>query len=239
LDSDDVLFPEALTTLHDAAQTSAAGMIVGQIQFANEQLKDLWMLKPSHEKYPSDKMNYPSLITGRYFLLPGAVLLRRKCVNGVAGFDRTLEPCEDYDFYLRVALHCELKCIESPVLKYRMHGGNTDMTQIYEGGLKVARRHLSLLAEAESIPSPLRRVSRANWMVRVADNNYSLGKNPKALKYYVRALMLRPSLFFDRRIDRQILASLIPVLLRQQLKSKLHLNGTLAPDEGTGKQRFS
>jgi glycosyltransferase involved in cell wall biosynthesis len=239
LDSDDLLFPEALAQLYEAAQTSDAGMIVGQVQFANEQLKNLWLLKPSREMCHEGRLTYPSLITGRYFLLPGAVLLRRKCLQEVAGFDRTLEPCEDYDFYLRMALRYELTCIGQAVLQYRMHSGNTDMREIYEGGLKVARRHLRFLEETESIPPSLRRASRANWMVRVADNNYNLRKNHEALKHYLRALMLRPALVFDRRIDRQILASLIPVLLREELKSRLHLSGALAPDESSGEQRFS
>ncbi|MDQ3652577.1 MAG: glycosyltransferase [Acidobacteriota bacterium] len=228
LDSDDLLFPDALAQLYAAAQSSAAGMIVGQVQFANEQLEKLWLLKPSQVTCREGGLTYPSLITGRYFLLPGAVLLRRECLQKVGGFDRTLEPCEDYDFYLRVALACELTCIEGKVLLYRMHGGNTDMTEIYEGGLEVARRHLRLLAESESIPASLRRVSRANWMLRVADNNYNLRRNPEALKHYLRALMLQPALVFDLRIGRQILASLIPVWLREGLKSRLHLSKGLA-----------
>lgn len=228
LDSDDLLFPDALAQLYGAAQSSAAGMFVGQVQFANEQLEKLWLLKPSRETCREGGLTYPSLITGRYFLLPGAVLLRRVCLQNVAGFDRTLEPCEDYDFYLRVALACELTCIEGKVLQYRMHGGNTDMTKIYEAGLKVARRHLRLLAESESIPASLRRASRASWMLRVADNNYNLRRNLEALKHYLRALMLQPALVFDLSIDRQILASLIPVLLREGLKSRLHLSKGLA-----------
>ncbi len=228
LDSDDLLFPEALTQLYGAAQSSGAGMIVGQVQFANEQLEKLWLLKPSRETCLKGRLTYPSLITGRFVLLPGAVLLRRECVQKLAGFDRTLEPCEDYDFYLRVALVCELNCIEAKVLQYRMHDANTDMTEIYEGGLKVARRHLRLLAESESIPATLRRASRVNWMVRVADNNYNLRRNLEAFKHYLRALILQPSLVFDLRIGRQIVASLIPVLLREGVKSRLHLRKGLA-----------
>jgi glycosyltransferase involved in cell wall biosynthesis len=228
LDSDDLLFPDALAQLYAAAQSSAAGMIVGQVQFANEHLEKLWLLKPSRDTSRKGEVTYSSLITGRYFLLPGAVLLSRECLQKVTGFDRTLEPCEDYDFYLRVALAFELTCIERPVLRYRLHGGNTDMREIYEGGLKVACRHLSLLEEAGSIPASLRRASRANWMVRVADNNYNLRRNPEAFKHYLRALMLQPTLVFDLRIDRQILASLIPVLLREELKSRLHLSKGLA-----------
>jgi glycosyltransferase involved in cell wall biosynthesis len=228
LDSDDLLFPHALAQLYGAAQRSAAGMIIGQVQFANEHLEELWLLKPSRETCRKGGVAYPSLIADRFFLLPGAVLLRRECLQKVAGFDHTLEPCEDYDFYLRVALAYELTCIEEKVLQYRMHSGNTDTTAILEGGLKVARRHLRLLAESESIPASLRRSSRANWMVRVADNNYTLRRNPEALKHYLRALMVQPTLVFDLRIDRQILASLMPVLLRERLKPALPVSKHLS-----------
>lgn len=227
LDSDDLLCTDALANLYRAAQSSAADMIVGQVEFANEQLKKVWLLKPSREMSREDRLTYSSLITGRYFLLPGAVLLRRECLQNVAGFDRTLEPCEDYDFYLRVALTSELTCIDAKVLQYRIHSGNTNMTEIYEGGLKVARRHLRLLAESKSIPASIRRASRANWMVRVADNNYNLLRNREALKHYLRALTMQPALVFDLRISRQILASLIPAVLRERLKSTLSLSKPL------------
>jgi len=234
LDSDDMLFPEVLAHLYGTAQSSGAGMVVGEVQFSNEQMEKLWLLDPSRESSREGGLTYPSLITGRYFLLPGAGLLRRKCLQKVAGFDRTLEPCEDYDFYLRAALCCELTFIKRPVLQYRVHSGNTDMREIYEGGLKVAQRHLRLLAEADSIPASVRRISRANWMVRIADNNYNLCRNPEALKHYLRALILQPELVFDLRIDRQILASMIPVLLRTELKSRLHFHGALSRDEKNG-----
>jgi glycosyltransferase involved in cell wall biosynthesis len=237
LDSDDLLFEDALANLYGAFQDSEAGMIVGQVQFSDEQLEKLWLLKPSREICGDGKLTYPSLITGRYFLLPGAVLLHRKCLQDVAGFDRTLEPCEDYDFYLRVAMRYALSCINRPTLRYRMHGGNTDMSEIYEAGLRVARHHLRLLAQAESLPPSIRRASKANWMVRVADNNYNLSRNHEALKHYLWALMLRPAFVFDRRINRQILASLLPVRLREALKSRLHLSGALAQEESIGDQR--
>ncbi len=227
LDSDDMLFPDALANLYQAARQTTSGLILGQAQFIDEYEMKLSLLEPT-AKARRGGMTYPFLISERYVLLQGAFVVRAACLHKIGGFDRALEPCEDYDFCLRAALECRMTYVETPVLKCRVHGGNTDMTEIYEAGLKVARRHLRLLAEAESIPASLRRAGRANWMLRVAHNNYNLLRNREAFKHYLRALVLQPALVLDLSIDRQILASLLPVLLRERLKPSRHSSKRVA-----------
>jgi glycosyltransferase involved in cell wall biosynthesis len=220
LDSDDMLFPDALAILYEAAQHTTAGMILGQVQLVNERQGKLSLLEPTANAR-SGGFNYPALIRERYFLFQGSFLLRAACLHEIGGFDRTLEPCEDYDFCLRAVLAGRVVYVETPVLQCRIHGGNTDPMEIYRGGLKVARKHLRLINEDGALPDTLRRVSRVNWMLRVADNNYGLRRNREALKHYLRALMLRPAIVFDLKIDKQILASLVPAATRERLKAAL------------------
>lgn len=220
LDSDDMLFPDALAKLYEAAQHTTAGMILGQVQLVNERQGKLSLLEPTANARRGG-FNYQALIRERYFLSQGSFLLRAACLHKIGGFDRTLEPCEDYDFCLRAVLAGGVFYVETPVLQCRIHDGNTDPMEIYRGGLKVARKHLRLLNEDGALPDTLRRASRVNWMLRVADNNYGLRRNREALKHYLRALMLRPAIIFDLKIDKQILASLVPVATRERLKAAL------------------
>lgn len=220
LDSDDLLFPNALEHLHDAAARSAtAGMIVGQTQFIDDGMNVVRTLEPKIDAVPAG-FAYPTLIGGeRYFLLQGSFLLRRSCLEQVGTFDAALEPCEDYDFCLRVAWHCEIACLEKMVLRCRVHGGNTSTTGLFVGGIRVAQKHLKLLGDSGSLPVAARRRSRAQWTLKMADNYYGLGDNANALKHYLRALVVDPAgLLRDPRVSRQVLASLVPVQLRERLK---------------------
>ncbi len=220
LDSDDLLFPNALEYLHDAAARSAtASMIVGQTQFIDDGMNVVRTLEPKIDAAPAG-LAYPTLIGGeRYSLLQGSFLLRRSCLEQVGMFDAALEPCEDYDFCLRVAWHCEIACLEKMVLRCRVHGGNTPTDDLFVGGIGVAQKHLKLLGDSDNLPPAARRRSRSQWMLKIADNYYGLGKELTALRYYLRALAISPAQTLDRRLSKQILASLLPHALKGKIKS--------------------
>src|SRR6266542_1853720 len=118
LDSDDLLLPDALTQLHRAAvEHPMAGLVVGQTQFTDERLRLQRTLTPRL----ASGAPYPSLIACEFFLLPGAFIVRCDVLAEVGGFDPMVEPAEDYDFALRVALRSTLVSIEAPVVQHRMH----------------------------------------------------------------------------------------------------------------------
>lgn len=231
LDSDDALFPDALDRLLEAtARNPDAGMVVGESQFFEDGAARVPAIEPKIEAPPAG-FTYPDLINGRYFLLPGALLIKRRCFEEAGGFDHAVEPCEDFDFYLRLALRHELAHVASPVLRYRVHGGNTPAAGLYRGMLRVARKHLSLLDASGELSRSFRRRSRAAWSLRMADAYYGLGEGARALAHYLRAAATDPSLALDPRLPRQVLASLIPPSLRERLKpryvsgSRLHAPG--------------
>jgi glycosyltransferase involved in cell wall biosynthesis len=220
LDSDDMLLPEALAKLYEAAQRTTAGMIHGEAQFIDEHGRRLWTSKPT-TKALRNGLTYHTLIREPYFMLQGAFLLRASCLQRVGEFDRTLEPSEDYDFSMRAVLECQLTYIAVPVLRCRVHGGNTDPTEIYKCALKVAHKHLRILDETKAKPDALTRLTRANWMLRLADIHYALSQNREALKHYLFGLKLHPTFILDSNIAKQILSSLVPTSIRKRLKSTL------------------
>jgi glycosyltransferase involved in cell wall biosynthesis len=228
LDSDDRLLPNALADLLDlAARQQAAEMIVGQTQFVDEQLRQFASLSPTVE----GGMAYPDLINERFFLLPGAFVVKKTSLEKIGVFDALVEPCEDYDFALRAALHGEVACADVPVVQHRMHGSNTPSTAIFLGGIRVARKHLHLIDDTDELSLAVRRRSRAKWMLRMGDNYYGLGDNAGALKNYLRALVVDPArLLFNLRVHRQILASFVPFQVRERLKPMLFRRERLNAD---------
>jgi len=79
------------------------------------------------------------------------VLVRKKCVMDVGGFDETIRSasCEDYDLWLRIARHFEFAYIDSPLAHYRMHSTNSTKSSAerrithLEAELYVIRKALS------------------------------------------------------------------------------------------------
>jgi GT2 family glycosyltransferase len=217
LDSDDLLLRDALGDLYSCAEvTPSASMIVGKTEFVDEHGRMLSSLSPSIKG--SGRMDgYLSLIRERFALLPGTFLIRRQDLLKIGVFDPKTEPCEDYDFSLRVALNADVSCIDKPVVQHRMHSTNTPETDIFSGNLKVCRKHLELI-ESSSLPANVKNSGKATWMLRMADSYYGLGQNLQALRHYLKALSLQPKRFSDVWIHRQIVASMIPHRLKEWLR---------------------
>jgi len=50
-----------------------------------------------------------------------AVLVRKKCLDTIGGFDTCLRMGDDYELFLRVARHFELGYVDEPLVFYRQH----------------------------------------------------------------------------------------------------------------------
>ena len=217
LDSDDLLLPDALAHLYSCAKLNpAAAMIAGKTEFVDEHGQLLSTLSPTI-KGSGRTEGYLSLVRERFALLPGTFLIRRQDLLKIGVFDPQTEPCEDYDFSLRVALNADVTCLDKAVVQHRMHTTNTPEMDIFRGNLKVCRKHLELL-ESSSMPANVKNMGRATWMLRMADSYYGLGHNLDALRHYLKALSLQPQRFSDVWIHRQIVASLIPHRLKEWLR---------------------
>ena len=217
LDSDDLLLRDGLAGLYSSAElTPSAAMIVGKTEFVDQQGRLLRTLSPTIQGSGRTD-GYFSLIRERFALLPGTFLIRREDLLKIGVFDPQTEPCEDYDFSLRVALNADVTCIDKAVVQHRMHTTNTPETDIFMGNLKVCRKHVELI-ERSSMPANLKSIGKSTWMLRMADSYYGLGQNLQALLHYLKALSLQPKRFSDVWIHRQIVASMIPHRLKEWLR---------------------
>lgn len=120
LDSDDLLFPDALEKMVRAMPKNAENTVVyGPYVAIDETGKTLYRRK---------KKLYSGKITERLFenilihscgsLFPKKILLEQ------AGFNTALHVCSDYELWLKFSLKYDFISVDEPVFKRRRHSGN-------------------------------------------------------------------------------------------------------------------
>lgn len=120
LDSDDRWFPEKLSVQVDFFDTHADAMIC--------QTEEIWIrdgrrVNPrTHHKKPAGRIFIPSLAL--CLVSPSAVMMKKKLLDIVGGFDESLPACEDYDMWLRVSCRYPVYLIDRPLIEKR--GGHAD-----------------------------------------------------------------------------------------------------------------
>ena len=120
LDSDDVLYPDALEKMVEAMPKGAEDVIVYGPYVAIDEYGNILRRRK--------KKLYNGRITRHLFenilihscgsLFPKKVLVQAK------GFDTSLPVCSDYDLWLRLSLDYDFVSIDKPVFKRRRHGEN-------------------------------------------------------------------------------------------------------------------
>jgi len=143
-------------------------------------------------------------------LAHSSVMARRELVERAGGYDTSLPTSQDYDLYLRLAPHCELKRVAPPLVLWRQHPGQKSVMsrakQVYYA--QFARRRA--LARAEGVAfheeaelSRVRaRASRSlHWLpgegrrlLVVAQERLRSGESVEARAFFGQALRLCPGL---------------------------------------------
>lgn len=66
-----------------------------------------------------------ALVDSGFVPLPSTVMVRRDVILSVGLFDEALRGVEDYECFMRVLARFALVVVEMPLVRYRLHGGNT------------------------------------------------------------------------------------------------------------------
>ena len=121
LDADDRLLPGALATglRHLDAHTECA-FVSGycKVMAADGSPIGEW------RHHPADDDPYIALLKKCYIPAHSAVMYRQGVFASVGGFDTSLEACEDYDHYLRVARKFPIHHHGVPIVECRRHEAN-------------------------------------------------------------------------------------------------------------------
>ena len=89
--------------------------------------------------------HYSELLQRCYIAVPATVLYRRRTLEVVGDFDQAVNPCADYDLYLRIARQLPIHCYDQVVAEYRHHGANmtNNPALMLDAVLTVLRRQWS------------------------------------------------------------------------------------------------
>jgi len=125
LDSDDLWVPQKLEKQLEALRArphcrwsySAFTQVDGQGAVLADESRRKWV--------PHDGAVFAKLLKNEAtFRTPSVVVADRQLVMQLGGFDEQLRSAEDFDLYLRLALHSEVALVDEPLVYVRVHEDN-------------------------------------------------------------------------------------------------------------------
>ena len=160
---------------------------------------------------------FRELVLSNYITAP-TVLIRRECYDRVGGYAHELSRSgEDWELWLRVALHFDIAYTAEPVASYRQHAGSSSNGTVASGErvrLDIAAIERVFDARRRlQIPDrrALRRRANAALAVKAlvhSGSAFVLGNRTAALRSVVRALRRRPTLACRSDAGRLVLSIL-------------------------------
>ncbi len=192
LDDDDVWLPEKLARQVDVlSEAPSVDVVHGQVYVLRDGQRSAILTQPPAR--PSRDW-VEQLIWGDCVCTPSVVMFRRKTLDENGGFDPSVEPCEDWELFIRVALAgAHFRFIGEPLADYRVHEGNTFLDRMNTGRIAVLKK---VFAE---LPVPERLKVRQGdflswWWTRIGYDSYNLCLFHKAWRAWFEAAKLNPTL---------------------------------------------
>ncbi|HEY5413866.1 MAG TPA: glycosyltransferase family A protein [Gemmatimonadaceae bacterium] len=121
LDADDAFLPNKIETqLAFLHANQSFGLVYSDLILGNEKLEPIRL-----NRIGVPPLAFPELLTLRNWFQPIAPMLTASLVRAVGGFDETLTPAEDWDYWIRCAALTRFGYLPGPVAVYRSHPGQT------------------------------------------------------------------------------------------------------------------
>lgn len=192
LDDDDVWLPEKLARQR-AWFTARPGLGLLGTLCAPLGRPRAGRAKGYRARAPS-RVSLPSLIRANRFVT-STVLARRELLDECGGFDESLTLAQDWDLWLRVAMHCEAAILPERLAVYRRHQGQRsgDQTAMRRCETEVLRRvNLRLRGGRRRLREVARR--RLAWAhCRLGRALARAGEPGRAMQEFRRSAELFPS----------------------------------------------
>lgn len=152
-----------------------------------------------------------------FFLITSAVMVRRRCLDAVGGFDPALRVGEDYDLFLRLASHYPIGCVDAPLLNRTLRPDSLsrlDFDLDARNDLLILERFIKANPEFERRHHEQVQTRFANYLY---DYGYRLlegGQVPRARAVLAESIRRRPSMGAAKALVRSILPRSAWPLLR-------------------------
>lgn len=223
LDDDDLWLPHKLRIQIPVLERDPTSAVVYSQLIVQEGGRDsLW---PSPDLAPSGMILQNLLLD--CLAGPGSVLVRRTAFDKAGYFDEQLRTNDDYDMWLRLAVHVRFTFVPQPVAVYRRTLDGKFATAAKKGYLGATLHHIVDKALATLPPTPdsatLCRKARAYIFLQVASQLAAVGNIDPIQSNLLAALRHAPELIFDHRAQstiqrharRMALSSATPIRLLQ------------------------
>jgi glycosyltransferase involved in cell wall biosynthesis len=184
LDGDDTFTPDSIARRVEILEASPeVGVVYGDMYVMNAAGEP----QGRHSDYmPGTKPSgyiLPELALRCFILIPAMI---RRSALGDQTFDESLHHCPDYDFWRKLAAHCQFRYTDEPVAHYRIHDANKIVMQprsIQECELIVQQR-IFAMPEFQQ----LSRRQKARAYRHHAAKSAVLGRSAVARKYLARSV---------------------------------------------------
>ncbi len=187
LDSDDLWHPFKLEKqLRRLADERAKMCCTGREIFVHSPGD----LPPETQRAVSDEIRIEDLLRGNFLTL-SSVVIERKMLARLGGFDPDLFGTEDWDLWIRALAFTRIVCIDEPLTLYREHpaGISKNLRRHLKEKYKVLRKHVET---NEMLPAALRR--EIMWKYRLQSGMFAVKESERgeALACCAYCLARRP-----------------------------------------------
>jgi glycosyltransferase involved in cell wall biosynthesis len=134
-----------------------------------------------------------SLVDGSLFIPPSAGLIRKDACRAVGGFDASVIPSDDWDFYLKLAERYDVGYVPEYLVKFRSHVTSTAKRQklkIFNAQREVLLRHEQLLLKDINVRLIRKRMANIEW--HLGKEHELAGNKQTARSHFRQAVKLDP-----------------------------------------------
>ncbi len=224
LDSDDLLAPDALANLWRAAERFPASEVVAGRRTNINELGEFLSADEYNrlDEFADRRVHYEKI--RRFFLCMGSYIIKKDLARRLNGFDKSLEPCEDLDFFFRFCDAAKITFIKADAVLIRLHENNTAPRRIFTGLMSVSQNHLNLLDANPRDYSPRTiRAMRAEWQLKMAHLYYRDGDRANARRHFLKALKAAPEMLLERETLKPLLLTQISISFRESVRKTFRL----------------
>lgn len=196
LDSDDIWLPnllaEFVTTL-DADPD--LGLVYARAQWMDAQGNALPQILGAPEKFPGQWLK--SLVYGDC-VCPIAVMFRRDCMERTGGYDESLIGNEDWDLWLRMAMHYRFAFRNEILARYRAHSQNLTSSvsarslRLFDDRLRVLEKFFAR-SDVPADVLPLKPIAFRNVYIDIAMRHFTAKRWRTGFDYCTRAIRIGPN----------------------------------------------